>query len=219
MIHTIKGAVFDLDGVLVNTAKFHYLAWKKLAKELGFSFSPEQNESLKGVSRMKSLELLLDFGGLSFPETKKLELAKKKNDWYVEYLQTLTQEDVLDYVLETLTDLRQKGIRTAIGSASKNTPLILEKTKLSRYFDAIIDGNSVSKAKPDPEVFLSAAQKLGLLPEECMVFEDSKAGIQAAVSSGMFSIYLGSPSDDVSADMTISGLREFSLSKIKGDSE
>ncbi|MCI8320944.1 MAG: beta-phosphoglucomutase [Dorea sp.] len=216
MNRTIKGAVFDLDGVLVDTARFHYLAWKKLAEELGFSFSPKQNEALKGVSRMKSLDLLLGIGRLSFPENIKIELAQKKNNWYVQYLQTLTRNDLLDYVLETLTDLRQKGIRTAIGSASKNTPLILEKTKLAGYFDVVVDGNSVSKAKPDPEVFLTAAQRLGISPEECLVFEDSEAGIQAAAAAHMFSIYLGTPSHAVPADLTISNLREFSLSKIVG---
>lgn len=212
MIQNIKGAIFDLDGVLVDTARFHYLAWRKLAGELGFSFSTDQNEALKGVSRMKSLELLLEMGGLSFPENQKAELAQRKNDWYVEYLQTLTPDDILDFVAETLTELRRTGIRTAIGSASKNAPLILEKTGLSRYFDAVVDGNSVSRAKPDPEVFLSAARKLSLKPEECMVFEDSKAGIQAAAAAHMYSVYLGKPSGTVPADLTIKSLRDFHFS-------
>lgn len=204
----LRGAIFDLDGVLVDTAKYHYLAWKRLAGELGFLFTEQDNEALKGVSRMASLDILLQVGGLSFDKEKKEKLAAKKNAWYVEYLQQLTENDVLNHVIDTLRRLRQSGIRLAIGSASKNTPLILEKTKLAPYFDAVIDGNCTSKAKPDPEVFLLGAEKLGLKGEDCMVFEDSEAGIEAANAGGMLSIYLGTPSPSVKADIILSDLGE-----------
>ena len=204
----IQGAIFELDGVLVDTAKYHYLAWTRLAAELGFDFTEKDNEALKGVSRMASLELLLKAGGLTFSSAQKEELAAKKNAWYVEYLQQITEDEVLYYVTDTLTRLRQRGIGLAIGSASKNTPLILEKTKLAPYFDVIIDGNCTSKAKPDPEVFLLGAKGLGYPGEECMVFEDSEAGIQAANAGGMLSIYLGT-SSCADADLTISDLSEF----------
>lgn len=205
----LRGAIFDLDGVLVDTAKYHYLAWKRLAGELGFLFTEQDNEALKGVSRMASLDILLSVGGLTFDKEKKEKLAAKKNAWYVEYLQQLTENDVLDHVIDTLRRLRQSGIRLAIGSASKNTPLILEKTKLAPYFDAVIDGNCTSRAKPDPEVFLLGAEKLGLKGEDCIVFEDSEAGIEAANAGGMLSIYLGTPSPSVKADIILSDLGEF----------
>lgn len=205
----LRGAIFDLDGVLVDTAKYHYLAWKRLAGELGFLFTEQDNEALKGVSRMASLDILLQVGGLSFGKEEKEKLAAKKNAWYVEYLQQLTENDVLDHVIDTLTRLRQSGMRLAIGSASKNTPLILEKTKLAPYFDVVIDGNCTSKAKPDPEVFLLGAEKLGLKGEDCMVFEDSEAGIEAANAGRMLSIYLGTPSPSVKADIILSDLGEF----------
>lgn len=204
----IYGAIFDLDGVLVDTAKFHYLAWKRLAKELGFAFTLKENEKLKGVSRMASLEILLDTGGLKLDDSMKNELAQKKNTWYVEYLQQLSKKDVLPHVIHTLESLKNKDIRLAIGSASKNTPLILEKTQLRPYFDVVIDGNCTSKAKPDPEVFLLGAQRLGLPPEQCMVFEDSESGIQAANSGGMLSLYLGTPSSTVTADIKLKNLSE-----------
>lgn len=205
----IQGAIFDLDGVLVDTAKYHYLAWKKLAKELGIIFTEKDNEALKGVSRMTSLEIMLSIGGLKLNDAKMLELTEKKNSWYVEYLLQLDEKEVLDHVIETLVRFKKMGILLAIGSASKNTPLILEKTKLETYFDVIVDGNCTSRTKPDPEVFLIGAKKLGLFPEQCMVFEDSESGIQAANAGGMLSIYLGKPSSTVDADINIKNLLEF----------
>ncbi len=215
MFKNIKGAIFDLDGVLVDTASYHYLAWKRLAQELGFNFSEQDNEALKGVSRIHSLEILLNIGHITGTEQQKVNWAAQKNKWYVDYLYTLTPEHVLDYVPETLNWFRQRNFLTAIGSASKNTPLILERTNLCHYFDAVIDGNSTTKAKPDPEVFLLGAQKLGLEPEQCIVFEDSLAGIQAANHAGMTSVYLGIPTDSSGADIIISSLREFPFSALE----
>lgn len=211
LMNKIKGAIFDLDGVLVDTAQYHYLAWRRLAQELGFSFTPEQNESLKGVSRMKSLDILLHTGGMKISDTGKVLLAEKKNKWYVEYLETLTEKDVLFHVEETLLQMRSLGIKTAIGSASKNTPLILQKTDLAKYFDTVVDGNDVSQAKPNPEVFLLGARRLQLLPGECLVFEDSAAGIEAANTAGMLSVYLGQPRSCISAALTIKDLSEFDI--------
>ena len=184
----MKGAIFDLDGVIVDTASFHYLAWKRLADELGFYFSPADNERLKGVSRMKSLDILLEVGNISATYEEKIKMAEKKNNWYVESLKTLTQNDLLSGARTYLELLRKEGVKIALGSASKNAPIKLERLHISELFDAIVDGNSVSNAKPDPEVFLKAAELLHLLPEECVVFEDSQAGIDAAKIAGMGTI-------------------------------
>lgn len=180
----MKGAIFDLDGVIVDTAKYHYLAWKELAEELGFFFSENDNERLKGVSRMRSLEILLEVGGITATEEEKLEFAKRKNERYIELLQNLNKSELLEGAEEYLKSLRKDGILISLGSASKNAPFILEKLQIADLFDAIVDGNSVSKAKPDPEVFLKAAQMLGLPAEDCCVFEDSQAGIEAARRAG-----------------------------------
>lgn len=183
--NVMKGAIFDLDGVIVDTASFHYLAWKRLADELGFYFSPADNERLKGVSRMKSLDILLEVGNISATDEEKIKMAEKKNKWYVESLKTLTQNDLLNGAKQYLESLRKKDVKIALGSASKNAPMILEKLHITELFDAVVDGNSVSNAKPDPEVFLKAAGLLQLSPEECVVFEDSQAGIDAAKTAEM----------------------------------
>lgn len=204
-----KGAVFDLDGVIVDTARFHYLAWRELAERLGFEFTEEQNERLKGVSRAKSLEILLEIGNLSLSEAEKEELAKQKNRRYRGMLEKLTERDILPGAGELLQELREAGIRTALGSASKNAPFILERLGLSNSFDVIVDGNAVAKAKPDPEIFLKAAQGMGLKPEECVVFEDSAAGIEAAKRGGMYAVGVGNMENLQGADFVIIDLEEF----------
>lgn len=180
----MKGAIFDLDGVIVDTAVYHYAAWKELANELGFEFTEADNERLKGVSRMKSLEILLSIGNISASEEQKEKWATEKNERYVKLLENLNEKSLLNGAYDYLKLLKSKGVLTALGSASKNAPFILEKLKISDLFDAVVDGNSVSKAKPDPEVFIKGAQLLGLKPEECTVFEDSQAGIEAARKGG-----------------------------------
>lgn len=180
----MKGAIFDLDGVIVDTAKYHYLAWKELAEELGFMFKESDNERLKGVSRMRSLEILLEVGGIIASKEEKQKMAESKNSRYVKMLDSLDKNELLEGAEEYLKKLKSEGVLIALGSASKNAPLILEKLGITELFDAIVDGNSVSKAKPDPEVFLKAAELLGLQPEECCVFEDSQAGIEAARNAG-----------------------------------
>lgn len=180
----MKGAIFDLDGVIVDTAKYHYLAWKELAKRLGFDFKESDNERLKGVSRMRSLEILLEVGGITADEEEKQKMAEEKNNRYVEMLQNLDKSELLEGAEEYLSKLKSEGVLISLGSASKNAPLILDKLGITDLFDAIVDGNSVSKAKPDPEVFLKGAEMLGLSPSDCVVFEDSQAGIEAARNAG-----------------------------------
>lgn len=192
-MNNIKGCLFDLDGVIVDTAKYHYLAWKRLATELNFEFTMEQNERLKGVSRMRSLDILLEIGNKTFNQIEKLQLAQKKNDWYVQYISNMDSSEILPGVKCFFDLLKNNNIKIALGSASKNSMLILKNLKLEGYFDAIIDGTKVSKAKPDPEVFLLGAQELKLKPEECIVFEDAEAGIEAALAAEMKAIGVGSP--------------------------
>ncbi len=199
--------IFDLDGVIVDTAKYHYLAWRNLANALGFDFTEAQNELLKGVSRIQSLEILLSIGKVELPRAEKEKLLLQKNTEYLEYVNKMTSEEILPGVNDLLNFLEINDIRYALGSASKNAPLILEKVGLLNRFTAIVDGNDVSKAKPDPEVFLIGAKKLGMNPENCVVVEDAIAGIQAANAAKMISIGIGDlnvlyEADYVFKDMT-----------------
>ncbi|WP_340392493.1 beta-phosphoglucomutase [Paenibacillus sp. FSL E2-0190] len=208
MLENMKGAIFDLDGVIVDTAKYHYLAWASLADELGFKFTEEDNERLKGVSRMRSLDILLEVGGLEFEEAEKQAMAEKKNRLYVEYISRLEESELLPGVKEYLTGLRSRGIGIALGSASKNAEFILNKLNITDLFDAVVDGNKVSLAKPDPEVFLIAAQEIGLQPDECVVFEDAEAGVQAGKAAGMEVVGIGKPEVLKEADLVVKGLYE-----------
>jgi beta-phosphoglucomutase len=207
----INAFIFDLDGVIVDTAKYHYLAWKRLAEELGFFFSEKDNERLKGVSRMQSLEILLEVGEIKLSEDKKLELASQKNKWYVDYIMKMTPDEILPGVIDFLNKTRQSKIKTALGSASKNAPLILERIDLLKYFNVIVDGNEVSKAKPDPEVFLKAAEKLGVKPQDCVVFEDAEAGVEAAINGKMHVIGVGDKEVLKKADLVITGFKNVVL--------
>jgi len=183
--------IFDLDGVIVDTAKYHYLAWKNLANSLGFDFTKEQNELLKGVSRVKSLDILLEIGQVTLSDEQKQKLLIEKNNEYLEYVNKMDSEEILLGVNNILHFLDANEINFALGSASKNAPLILEKVGLLDRFTAIVDGNDVSKAKPNPEVFLIAAEKLNMKPENCIVFEDAIAGVQAANAANMVSVGIG----------------------------
>lgn len=208
MVNNIKGALFDLDGVIVDTAKYHYLAWKRLAEELGFEFTEVHNEKLKGVSRMRSLEILLEVGGISSTEEEMMVMAEKKNNWYVEYIKKMDESEILNGAREYLLKLKGEGIKIALGSASKNAPMILQNLGITDLFDAIIDGNKVSKAKPDPEVFILGAKELGLEPADCVVYEDAEAGIEAARRAGMGTVGIGKRNILKEADMVIKGLYE-----------
>lgn len=185
------GFIFDLDGVIVDTAKYHYLAWKKLANELGFEFTHEQNEMFKGVSRKRCLEILLDIGGVDATQDQFDKWMGDKNRDYLAYIEKMDASEILPDVPRVLKYLKEKNIPIALGSASKNARPILEKVNLLHYFDDIVDGNNVTKAKPDPEVFLIAANKLNVQAQNCVVFEDAVAGIQAANNAGMVSIGIG----------------------------
>ncbi len=210
----IKACLFDLDGVIVDTAKYHFIAWRELAAELGFEFTEEHNERLKGVSRMTSLEILLEVGGVKLSEEKKVQLADQKNERYVSYIVKMTPNEILPGVVVFLESLKQAGIKTAIGSASKNAPIILERLELTPYFDAVIDGNKVSNAKPDPEVFLKGAEALVISPVECVVFEDAEAGIEAAINGGMRCVGIGRPEILGKANLVIPGFEHFGLSEL-----
>lgn len=210
----IKACIFDLDGVIVDTAKYHFIAWRALAKELGFEFTLEDNERLKGVSRMQSLEILLEIGGKQFSEQEKLAMAEKKNTLYVTYIEKMTPEEILPGVTEFLQELRSNGIRIALGSASKNSPMILDRIKLTEMFDVVVDGNSITEAKPNPEVFLKGAERLGVLPEHCVVFEDAIAGIEAARNAGMRCVGIGEPETLGMADFVIPGFDGFTVERL-----
>lgn len=188
-----KAFIFDLDGVIVDTAKFHYLAWKELANDLGFDFSEKQNEMLKGVSRSKSLEILLEIGKISLTQDHKEKLMFEKNQRYLSSVESLGTSEILPGIKDLILFLKSKNILVALGSASKNAIPLLKSLELFEFFDAIVDGNDVTHAKPDPEVFLLAAEKLRVSPENCVVVEDSQAGIQAANIAGMTSVGIGSP--------------------------
>jgi len=209
-----EAAIFDLDGVIVDTAKYHYLAWKRLANELGFDFTEEQNEKLKGVSRNKSLEILLEIGNIKVDETTKNELTIKKNKWYVEYISSLDEKSILPGAKELILELKKNNLKIALGSASKNSMLIMKNINLLPYFDVIIDGNKVEKAKPDPEVFLLAAKELNIIPNLCIVFEDAEAGIEAAKKANMFAVGLGNLEKLKNADIVITSLLDLDINQL-----
>ena len=199
----MKAFIFDLDGVIVSTDSLHYRAWKALADSEGIYFDEEINNRLRGVSRMESLEIILERATRTYTDEEKVAMAERKNGIYRELLQVLTPSDRLAGVTETLDALRAQGYKLAIGSSSKNTPIILEKIGYSGYFDAISDGNNIKNSKPDPEVFLKAAEFLQLQPSECFVVEDAEAGITAAKAGGFTAIGIGSAAEDPNADYAI----------------
>lgn len=205
-LNGIKGAIFDLDGVLVDTAKYHYAAWRRLANELGFDFTEKENERLKGISRIESLDILLEIGGFNMSTEMKEALAQVKNNWYVQLISAIKEDEMLKGAKEYLLKLKEQGIKIALGSASKNSMVILKALKIEPLFDAIVDGTMITKSKPDPQIFLLAAKKLGLSPSECAVFEDSLAGIKAAKSAGSLAVGIGSPSILSVADIVVDGL-------------
>ena len=187
----MNGFIFDLDGVIVDTAKYHYLAWKNLADELGVPFTEEDNEHFKGVSRKRCLEILLEMGGLTLPQADFDRLLVEKNEDYLNYIAGMDESEILPDVPKVLNYLRGRNVPMALGSASKNARAILEKVNLTGYFRTVVDGTQVSAAKPDPQVFLIAAERLGIPPESCVVFEDALAGIEAANRANMLSIGIG----------------------------
>ncbi len=211
----IKACLFDLDGVIVDTAKYHFIAWRDLAAKLGFEFTEQDNERLKGVSRMASLDILLEVGGIQLDDTTKHRLAEEKNRNYVAYIEKMMPDEILPGAEAFLKELKSHGIKIALGSASKNAMTILERLHLTQLFDAIIDGTKVSEAKPNPEVFLKGAEALGVKPSECVVFEDAEAGVEAALAGGMLCVGIGSPVNLGKANLVVCGLNEMSFDKLR----
>jgi len=202
----IKACIFDLDGVLVDTAVFHFQSWQRLAGELGFEISEEDNEELKGVSRMRCLDIVLAKGGIEVDEAEKVALATQKNDWYLENIKEMHAEDVLPGVRKFLEYLVERKVPIGVASASKNARTILKQTDLERYFDTIVDGTRTVKAKPDPEVFLTCARELNTAPEQCAVFEDAVAGVEGALAGKMTAIGIGHPSILKDAHLVFPGI-------------
>ena len=214
-METDKGVIFDLDGVIVDTAKFHFLAWRKLANDLGFDFTEEQNEQLKGVSREDSLKKILDWGELELSKTEFKRQMALKNENYLSYVAKMDEDEILPGVQKVIDYLVEHNVPFALGSASKNARNILKKVNLLDKFDAIVDGTDVSKAKPDPEVFLIAANKLNVKPENSIVFEDSVAGVQAANNAKMISIGIGEQKTLGEADYVFTDFTEIDIEFIK----
>jgi beta-phosphoglucomutase len=213
---TLRACLFDLDGVIVDTAKHHFVAWRRLAEELSIPFTAEDNEGLKGLSRVDSLEVILAKGNLFLDAQTKLQLMEKKNAHYLELISTMNPDEVLPGVAVFIEDLQANGVLIGLGSSSKNAPQILELIGLKSAFHTIIDGNQITLSKPDPEVFLLGAQALGLDPSECLVFEDAVAGVEAARTGGFPVIGIGSPEVLGAADAVLSGFEGLTWHAIPG---
>jgi beta-phosphoglucomutase len=213
-METPRGFIFDLDGVVVDTATFHFLAWSRLAKSLGFELDPADNDALKGVSRMAALDHILQKGGLRVGEAEKAALAEKKNAWYREYLADMDEDGLLPNARGFIEDCRGLGIRTAIASASRNAGTILAATGIAALFDAVVDGYKATRAKPAPDVFLLAAEELGLAPSLCLVFEDAPAGVEGAIAAGMACIGIGEARVLSRADLVLPGFEGIDATRL-----
>jgi beta-phosphoglucomutase len=210
-----KACIFDLDGVIVDTAVYHYKAWRRLANDLGFDFTEEQNEELKGISRIESLKIILNWGSVEKTADEMESLATKKNEWYVQMISKMTPNEILPGAKQFLELVKRNNYLTALGSASKNSVTILNQIGLIDLFDVLVDGNKVSKSKPDPEVFLVGARELKVEPFECVVFEDAIAGVEAAKAGGMKVVGIGKPEILKGADLVVAGLQEMTLEKLE----
>jgi beta-phosphoglucomutase len=188
----IKACIFDLDGVIVDTARYHYLAWRRLAKEIGTELTEADNEKLKGVSRIRSLEIILELGGVTMTLEEKQTLADKKNRWFVDYLKQMPPEEIYPGVKSLIRQLRKEGIKVALASSSKNAQMVVDILQIQDDFDAVVDGGMIVHSKPNPEIFLLAAKMLGIEPQDCLVFEDAEAGVDAALAAGMKCVGVGS---------------------------
>lgn len=210
----IKAVIFDLDGVIVDTAHYHYIAWKRLASEFGITLTPQHNELLKGVSRMRSLEIILELGNIQLPEPEKEALADKKNKWFIEYIESIRPEEIFPGVKEMLVDCRKKNLKVALASSSKNAPRVIELLGVANLFDTMVDGTMITHTKPDPEIFLLAANRLGVSPDKCVVFEDAEAGVEAALAAGMKCVGVGSAEQLGNANYIVKQTAEFDLSNL-----
>ena len=205
----IKAAIFDLDGVIIDTAHYHYIAWKRLASEFNINLTIEHNELLKGVSRIRSLEIILELGNIHLSEEDKEKYANKKNAWFVEYIESIRPEEIFPGVEELIKNMRDRGIKVALASSSKNAPRVIELLKISELFDTMVDGTMIIHSKPNPEIFLLAASRLNVLPAECVVFEDAEAGVEAALAAGMKCVGVGSPGQLGKANKVIAKTGDF----------
>lgn len=214
-MNNLSACLFDLDGVIVDTAKYHFIAWCEIARELGFEFTERDNERLKGVSRTRSLEILLEVGKVDLNTAAKVALAEKKNALYLTYVMKMTPAEILPGADDFLNACRHAGYKTALATASRNAAVIIELLKIEALFDVVVDGNKVTHTKPDPEVFLNCAKELGLAPGACAVFEDAEAGITAAHAGGMLAIGIGDREVLREADLVVPGLSEISLALLR----
>lgn len=205
----IQAVIFDLDGVLVDTAHYHYIAWKRLASEFGITLTPQHNELLKGVSRMQSLEIILSLANIRLAEQEMETLADKKNRWFMEYIESIRPEEIFPGVKEMLVACRKKGLKVALASSSKNAPRVIELLDIANLFDTMVDGTMITHTKPDPEIFLLAAKRLGVSPEKCVVFEDAGAGVEAALAAGMKCVGVGSPGQLGKANFIVKQTADF----------
>jgi len=207
----IKAVIFDLDGVLVDTAKFHYQAWKQVAASKGMSFTEEDNEQLKGVSRVRSLDIILELNNTQLTQPEKDQMLLNKNEHYLDLISSLDSTDVLPGVTELIAQIKARKLKIALGSASKNAKPILASTGLLEHFEYLVDGNMVSKAKPDPEVFLTASTLLATSAEHCLVIEDAEAGVEAALRANMQVLAVGEPDVLGKATQVVKTLESFKL--------
>jgi len=210
----IKAAIFDLDGVIIDTAHYHYIAWKRLASEFNINLTIEANELLKGVSRMRSLELILEMGNIHLSEEEKEKYANKKNAWFVDYIESIRPEEIFPGVKELLQSIRDQGIKVGLASSSKNAPRVIELLKIKDLFDTMVDGTMITHSKPHPEIFLLAASRLGVPPAECVVFEDAEAGVEAAVAAGMKCVGVGSPAQLGKANKVVAKTGDFKVNEL-----
>lgn len=211
----IRACIFDLDGVIVDTAHYHFLSWKRLARELGIELTEADNEKLKGVSRLKSLEIILCIKGINLSDRDKERLANRKNEWFVDYVERMLPEEIFPSVRSLIQELKQHGMRVAVASSSKNAMTVLKRLQLEKEFEVIVDGNAIAHTKPDPEIFLTTARLMEINPVECLVFEDAEAGVEAALAAGMRCVGIGSPQQLGKAHKVLSRTGDFKVEMLR----
>lgn len=214
--NVIKALIFDLDGVIVDTAHYHFVAWQRLARELGIDFTEKDNERLKGVSRMRSLEIILEIGNRQMSESEKERLATRKNAWFVEYIQNVKPDEIFPGVKQMIQTCKAAGFKVALASSSKNARTVLRNLKVEDLFEGFVDGNMITHSKPNPEIFLKAAAQLGVEPQHCVVFEDAEAGVEAALAAGMKCVGVGSPENVGKANQIVKNTADFKLADLAG---
>jgi beta-phosphoglucomutase len=213
-LNLISACIFDLDGVIVDTAHYHFLAWKRLAHELGYELTSADNENLKGVSRMRSLEIVLQLGGVTATAHEKELMANKKNTWFNDYVERMMPEEIFPGVKQLIRDLKSNGIKVGLASSSKNAKTVIKLLHIQNEFDAIVDGTMIEHSKPHPEIFLLTAKKLGVKPEECLVFEDAEAGVAAALAAGMKCVGVGDAQQLNRAHEIVANTADFKISEL-----